>query len=93
MRRPRATPAVVKVGSLRDDFIGLSGKIVQTLCDGPRVIYLGDDNCVYSSQPEQMRDVPVSWIVGTFALGHPVAEIQDDLRAVAFDRSTNWILD
>jgi hypothetical protein len=91
--RNHPTPTVVRVGSLRDDVGLLAANVVRTLCDGPRCIWVEDDNRVYSGRPDGPKHIPQSWIVGTFSMGHPAAAIGEDLAAIATERSKNWILE
>jgi len=89
----KPTPSVVEVGSLRDDFGTLADCVVRTLVDGPRLVWARDDGVVFSAATNRNKVMPVSWIVGTFLFGHPTLAIADDLRALAHERSKNWILD
>ena len=89
----KPTPAVVEVGSLRDDFGALAASVVRTLVDGPRLVWARDDGIVFSAATNKSKTMPVSWIVGTFIFGHPTVAIAEDLRALAHERAKNWILD
>jgi len=89
----KPTPSVVEIGSLRDDLGTLADGVARTLVDGPRLVWARDDGIVFSAATNRSKTMPVSWIVGIFMFGHPTTAIAEDLRALAHERSKNWILD
>jgi hypothetical protein len=93
MRKTIKTPARVHVGMLHDDMAALAAKVYQSLIDGPRLIWAEDDGRVYAGDPEINHGLPTSWIAGTFAFGQPVSDIENDLRALLFERTKDWIIE
>lgn len=83
MRKRVLMRTIVKIGLITDDAGRLAAKVVQSLCSGPRIVWADEEGVVLSACVDALSNVPTQWIVGTFGLGQPVADIEEDLREVA----------
>ena len=82
-----------QIGTLDDDLTSIAGAIHRTLGSASRMVWIDDDRQAHIGDPAGTEDVPASWIVGTFAYGHSHAQIEDDLRAMAQERSHDSMMD
>lgn len=85
-RRTLATPRVVHVGILGADVSQLSMRVYETLLEGPRLVWVDDKARVYSSDPDLLNPILESSIAGVYTIGHPLADIADDIQALFGER-------
>jgi hypothetical protein len=85
--------AAVCLGSLYDDLTAVASKVYGELVHGERTVWADDEAKVYAIHPDAAKDLPASWIAGTFSMGHPIGEVEDDLRALLRERARSWIVD
>ena len=81
----------VAVGHLHEDLTALAGRIQFLLTDGDHLVWADDDGSVFLSTGGLSVDVPGHWIAGVFGMGHPLRDIEGDLRALLRERSKDWI--
>jgi hypothetical protein len=92
MRKSRPTPTVIRIGVLSDAMTDLAIKVVKTLVDGPRLVWADNHGNVFSSDPGNLMKIPTWYIAGTFNLGQPVQDIEDDLRELATQHMKNQMI-
>ncbi len=91
MRKPRLRRTVV--GNLRDD-ITLNASRVQAACTYSSVTVWADDiSDIRIDLPERLDDVPQHSVIGTYAFGVALIDIEDDLRDARRERAQSWIAD
>jgi hypothetical protein len=87
----KATFRRIIVGNLRDD-IHVSATRVQAACTFATVTMWADDlSVIRIDLPERLEDVPSHAVIGTYAFGVSLADIEDDLRAERCERGRSWI--
>lgn len=82
------------VGSISDDLRPLASKICRELALGTRTVWADDEGKVFTADPSDADadHVPLHWMAGTFGLGQPVQDIEEDLRVLLQERTRNWII-
>lgn len=79
------------VGNLRDD-ITMNASRVQAACIYSTVTIWADDvSDIRIDLPERLDDVPQHAVIGTYAFGVALADIEDDLRDARRERVMSWI--
>lgn len=81
------------IGSLREDFNSLAARIISAAQASVLTVWVDDECRIYGSRPEALPQVPVHWIIGTYACGAPIGDIADDLDAERTERVRAWRLD
>ena len=81
------------IGSLREDFNSLAARIISAAQASVLTVWVDDECRIYGSRPDALPQVPVHWIVGTYACGAPIGDIAADLDAEHTERVRAWRLD
>jgi hypothetical protein len=93
-RARRASPVRRElIGSLREDFDALAARIVAAAHASNIIVWVDDECRVYGTRPDALPQVPLHWIVGTYACGAPLGDIAADLAAERTERVRAWRLD
>jgi len=87
LARRYVTPTNVRVGTLGEDVPALAMRVYETLLEGPRLVWADEKARVYSSEPDAYLRVPTTSIAGTYVIGQPITEIQDDIQALHMERT------
>jgi len=79
------------VGNLRDD-ITLNASRVQAACIYSTVTVWADDvSDIRIDLPERLSDVSPHAVIGTYAFGVALVDIEEDLRDARRERARSWI--
>ena len=79
------------VGNLRDD-ITMNASRVQAACTYSTVTIWADDvSDIRIDLPERLDDVSHHAVIGTYAFGVALADIEDDLRDARRERAMSWV--
>jgi hypothetical protein len=81
-----------RIGTLDDDLTALAGAVHRELPGGDRMVWIDDQREVFIDNPGHLSEIPAHWLVGTFAQGSKMREIEDDLREMARERARNSML-
>ena len=84
--RRYVTPTNVLVGALGEDLPALAMRVYGTLLEGPRLVWVDEKARIYSSNVDAGIRIDSSAIAGTYVIGHPITQIQDDIQALHNER-------
>lgn len=86
-------PKKQSLGSLHSDLGAVAARVQDALREGTLTVWADDRGEIFAAAPDTTNDVPTHWISGTFGMGMPTKDIEDDLRALLRERARNWIVD
>ena len=81
------------VGTLREALPDVAVQAHLRLANGDISVWADFDGNVYADDPDAVGTVPTHWIAGTYRLGQPIADIEDDLRILLRERAKDWIIE
>ena len=55
--------------------------------------WIDDRSIIHADLPDNLPSMAETLIVGTYGIGTPIADIEDDLRAERSERARSWIAD
>jgi len=91
LRKLRPTSSAVT--SLLDE-PGISARRMLTAClPGTRSFWVDHQSAIHADMPDNIPDSVAHLIVGTYGIGTPVVDIEEDLRATRCERARTWIAD
>jgi len=83
----------IQIGTLDDDLTCIAGAVHREIPDGPKMVWIDDQRCVFMGDPDESSSIAADWIAGTFGPDHSMMLIEEDLRALALDRSHDSMMD
>jgi len=87
LARRYVTPTNVRVGTLGEEVAAVAMRVYETLLEGPRLVWADEKARLFSSEPDAYLRIPATSIAGTYVIGQPITQIQDDLQALCTERN------
>lgn len=81
------------VASLRDDLGASARRILDACVSSTLTFWIDDLSIIHGERPADIPSMVESLIMGTYGVGTPIEDIEDDLRAVRSERARSWIAD
>lgn len=81
------------VGSLYDALPEVAVQAHLQLANLDITVWADVDGKVYADDPGTVDAIPAHWIAGTYRLGQPITDIEDDLRILLRERAKDWIIE
>lgn len=81
------------VGSLRDEPRASARRILEACVPSGMSFWIDDLSIIHADLPDNIPSMAEALIVGTYGIGTPIEDIEDDLRAERSERARSWIRD
>jgi len=81
------------VASLRDDPRASARRILEACIASTMSFWIDDQSIIHADLPDNIPSVEATLIVGTYGVGTPMKDIEDDLRAERVERARSWSTD
>jgi hypothetical protein len=91
MRKIGRHPSLVS--SLLDEPSASARRILQACVRSTMSFWVDDRLRIHAGLPTQVPQTAEHLIVGTYGVGTPVADIEEDLRETRRERARSWITD
>ena len=81
------------VASLRDEPRASARRILEACVSSSMSFWVDERSIIHADLPDHIPLTAEALIVGTYGVGTPIADIEDDLRAERSERARSWIPD
>jgi hypothetical protein len=81
------------VASLRDEPRASARRILEACASSSMSFWIDDRSISHADLPNNIPSTAETLIVGTYGVGTPIEDIEDDLRAERSERARSWITD
>jgi len=81
------------IGSLLDEPSVSARRILQACVPSTMSFWIDDRATIHADLPDNIPPTAEPLIVGTYGIGTPIGDIEDDLRAERSARARSWITD
>jgi hypothetical protein len=81
------------VASLLGEPSASAHRILEACASSSMSFWIDDRSIIHADLPDNIPVTAETLIVGTYGIGTPVQDIEDDLRAERSERARSWIMD
>jgi len=81
------------VASLCDDPRASARRILEACVSSTMSFWIDDQSIIHADLPDNVPSIESALIVGTYGVGTPMKDIEDDLRAERVERARSWSTD
>jgi len=82
-----------RVTSLHDEPGESARRILLACVPGTMSFWIDHQSDIHADAPNKIPRAAEALIVGTYSIGTPIADIEDDLRTERRERARSWITD
>ena len=80
------------VGSIRDDLVAVAAHLQRRILDRSAA-WVDDRGDIYVARSDEAADIPITWLLGIYAIGVTIADLEADLRTMRRERRRDWAVD